>query len=420
MNRPRAGKPRMRCRLPAAVLLCAAALGPLCVPAPGQEPGRREPLPDRLPWSERMALSEMERRGGSLSLDANPYARWVYETGVFLEGIERVWLRTGNEKYYRYLKGVVDSFVGGDGTIRGYRDDEYNIDNIKTGTLLFGLYRQTKDARYRKAAEALLRQLETHPRTDEGGFWHKKVYPYQMWLDGIYMGAPFYAQFAATFGRPGHFDDVVNQILWMDGHARDSATGLLYHGWDERREQPWADPETGRSKSFWGRAVGWYVMGVADVLDFLPDRHPGRGKLVDVLRDTLRAVARYQDGETGLWYQVLDQGTRPGNYLEASASSMFVYAIAKGIRKNYLDGELLPVARKGYEGLTRELVRVDADGRVHLTGICSVGGLGGKNRRDGSFDYYMSEPVVSNDLKGVGAFILASVEIEQLAGTGEE
>jgi unsaturated rhamnogalacturonyl hydrolase len=241
-----------------------------------------------------------------------------------------------------------------------------------------------------------------------------------MWLDGIYMGAPFYAQFAKTFNRPAGFDDVANQIIWIESHTRDSKTGLLYHAWDERKEQEWADPKTGCSKNFWGRAIGWYVMGIADVLDFMPQSHPDRAKLLAIFQRTLRAIAKYQDEETGLWYQVVDQGKRPGNYLEASASSMYVYAIAKGIRQNYLERKLLPVAQKGFKGLTGKLIKVDANGSVHLTRICSVAGLGGSSRRDGTYEYYISEPVVSDDLKGVGAFILASVEMEQLAGASKE
>lgn len=420
MNDPYSRRPRTRPYLPIAFLLFVTALCSLYISASDQKPESQPAVSDTLPWSERMALSEMHRRGGSLALNTNPMAGWVYETGVFLEGIEKIWLKTGDEKYYRYLKGVVDSFIDAGGIIRNYKMEDYNIDSIKSGTLLFGLYHKTKEEKYSKAAHLLMRQLETQPRTGEGGFWHKKKYPYQMWLDGIYMGSPFYAQFAKTFNRPGGLDDVAHQIIWIESHTRDPKTGLLYHAWDERKEQEWADPKTGCSKNFWGRALGWYVMGIADVLDFMPDSHPSRKNLLAIFQRTLRSIARYQDEETGLWYQVVDQEKRPGNYLEASASSMYVYAIAKGIRKNYLEKTLLPVAQKGYSGLTGKLIKVDANGSVHLTQICSVAGLGGQKRRNGTYEYYISEPVVSNDLKGVGAFILASVEMEQLAGSSKK
>jgi unsaturated rhamnogalacturonyl hydrolase len=259
-----------------------------------------------------------------------------------------------------------------------------------------------------------MKQLENQPRTQEGGFWHKQIYPHQMWLDGIYMASPFLARYARMFDRPAALDDVANQIIWIENHTRDTRTGLLYHGWDESREQEWADPVTGCSKSFWGRAMGWYAMGIVDVLESLPRTHPRRTALVGILKRLSKALASYQDGETGLWYQVVDQGKRDKNYLEASASSMFVYAMAKGVRMGCLDKEYASVARKGYDGLIKHLIKIDPDGTVNLTQICSVGGLGGPQKRDGSFEYYVSEPVVVNDLKGVGAFLMASIEIDRL------
>ena len=368
--------------------------------------------------AEKMAASEMQRRGDTLSYGKNPKARWVYETGVFLEGVERLGLHTGNRKYLDFVKDTVDSFVDNDGGIRTYRFDEYNLDSLRSGTLLLHLYRQTKEEKYRKAADSLVKQLETHPRTSEGGFWHKKIYPYQMWLDGIYMAEPFYAEYCRMFDRPVGFDDIANQIVWIEAHTRDPKTGLLYHGWDEKKTQEWANPSTGCSPNFWGRAMGWYLMGIADVLDSLPAAHPRRNEIVAIFQRTAQAVGKYQDAESGLWYQVVDQGSRKGNYLEASGSSMFVYALAKGARKGYLGKESLAAAEKGYAGLLRQLIKSDPDGSVHLTGICSVAGLGGPTHRNGSFEYYIGEPVVADDLKGVGAFLLSSVEVAQ-ATAGE-
>jgi unsaturated rhamnogalacturonyl hydrolase len=233
-----------------------------------------------------------------------------------------------------------------------------------------------------------------------------------MWLDGIYMAGPFYAQFGRIFDEPSAFDNVAHQILLIEEHTRDPSTGLLYHAWDESKQQRWANPETGCSPHFWGRAMGWYAMALVDVLDYFPEDHPRRDAIIAIFGRMIEALARVQDEASGLWYQVLDQGRRAGNYLEASASCMFVYAIAKGVRKGYLPPDYLAVARKGYQGIVRDLITVDEQGLVTLEGICSVAGLGGNPYRDGSFEYYVSEKVVPNDYKGVGPFILASLEVE--------
>ncbi len=255
-------------------------------------------------------------------------------------------------------------------------------------------------------------QLAGQPRTSEGGFWHKKIYPHQMWLDGIYMASPFYAAFGQTFGEPAAFDDVARQIILMEKHTRDPQTGLLYHGWDESKQQRWANPQTGCSPNFWGRAMGWYAMAIVDVLDYFPAEHPRRADILAILARLSRAIVEVQDAATGLWYQVLDQGQRAGNYREASASCMFVYALAKAVRQGYLGQTYLDVARHGYQGILDHLIRLDEQGLVNLEKTCGVGGLGGTPYRDGSFAYYIGEKIVTNDYKGVGPFILASMEME--------
>lgn len=363
--------------------------------------------------SERMATSAMQTlwRDAAKGEDGAP-ARWTYEHGVFLKGIERVWLDTGDGKYFRYIEQGIDRFINDDGTIRTYKLDEYNIDNIMPGRLLLTLYKVTERDKYRKAAALLREQLRTHPRTSEGGFWHKKIYPYQMWLDGLYMAEPFYAEYAATFDEPEAFDDIAKQFILMERHARDPQTGLLYHGWDESRKQRWADPQTGHSPNFWGRAVGWYAMALVDTLDYFPANHPKRGELVAILKRLAEAIAKYQDQPSGLWYQVLDKGGERGNYLEASASCMFVYALAKGVRRGYLPASYLDVVRRGYRGILARFVKEDASGRLNLEGTVSVSGLGGNPYRDGSYEYYLSEKVVTNDPKGIGAFLMASAEME--------
>ncbi len=356
-------------------------------------------------WSAQMADSVLKRH--PLVAD-----KWRYEAGVVLSAIHQVWLKTQEQKYHDYIKSNIDQFIGPAGDIQTYRLEEYNLDQINEGKLLFLLYNQTGDDRYRQAAYLLRKQLQTQPHTSEGGFWHKQIYPHQMWLDGLYMAAPFLAEFAQTFGEPEGFDEVVRQFTLIERHTRDPQTGLLYHGWDESKRQRWANPETGCSPCFWGRAVGWYMMAIVDVLDFLPQNHTGRESLLTIFERTASALAAVQDKATGLWYQVLDQGGRAGNYLEASASSMFVYALAKGIRQGYLDEKYQAVATQGYQGILERFVEIDAQGLVNLNGICAVAGLGGEPYRDGSFEYYIGEEIATNDYKGVGPFIMASVEME--------
>jgi len=321
-------------------------------------------------WSAQMAGSVLKRH--PLLAD-----KWRYEAGVVLSGIQQVWLKTQEQKYYDYIKSNIDPFIGPDGAIQTYRLEEYNLDQINEGKLLFLLYNQTGDERYRQAAYLLRKQLQTQPRTSEGGFWHKQIYPHQMWLDGLYMAAPFLAEFAQTFGEPEGFDEVVRQITLIERHTRDPQTGLLYHGWDESKRQRWANPETGCSPCFWGRAVGWTMLAIVDVLDFLPQHHPGRESLLAIFERTASALAAVQDKTTGLWYQVLDQGDRPGNYLEASASAMFVYAFAKGIRQGHISEKYQAVATQGYQGILERFVEIDTQGLVNLNGICAVAGLGG-------------------------------------------
>jgi unsaturated rhamnogalacturonyl hydrolase len=356
-------------------------------------------------WSVRMADSAIARHSPAS-------ARWHYEHGLVLKAIEQVWRATGDAGYWRFIKDTVDLFIDSEGQIRTYRLEEYNLDQINPGKLLFPLYQATGDVRYKNAIALLRRQLAGQPRTNSGAFWHKQIYPFQIWLDGLYMAAPFYAQYAATFDEPAAFDDIAHEISLVEAHMRDPRTALLYHGWDESRQQRWADPATGCSPHFWGRAIGWYAMALVDVLDYLPPEHHQRPTIIANCARLADALARFQDSSTGLWYQVLDQGRREGNYQEASAACMFVYALAKAVRKAYLSGDYLRIAQSGYRGILQHLISVDERGLVDLERICSVAGLGGDPYRDGSYAYYVGEPIAANDYKGVGAFILAAVEIE--------
>jgi len=385
------------------MILCSLVFAAWATPASGQNK----------PLSERMAANAMSKlwHDATRNETGNP-SRWTYDHGVVLKGMESLWYATGDGKYFNYIRQGMDHYVNADGTIRTYRLDEYNIDHVNNGKVLLLLYKVTGQEKYRKAAALLREQLKTHPRTSDGGFWHKKIYPFQMWLDGLYMGEPFYAEYAATFHEDADFDDIAKQFILMELHARDTKTGLLYHGWDESKKQRWANPTTGRSPNFWGRAMGWYAMALVDTLDNFPEQHPQRGALLQILRRLATAVEKYQDPKSGLWYQVLDKAGAKGNYFEASAACMFVYALGKGVRQGYLPASYLAVARKGYQGITTQFIEPEGAG-VDLKGTVSVAGLGGNPYRDGSYDYYLSEKVVTNDPKGVGAFLLASVEMER-------
>lgn len=340
---------------------------------------------------------------------------WTYDQGVVLEGFAGLWKNTGDGQYFRYIQEGIDTYLDKEGNIRTYKQDDYNIDNIKNGRALLLLYKVTNEEKYKLAADKLREQLRKQPRTNAGGFWHKKRYPYQMWLDGLYMGEPFYAEYAALFHEDTAFRDITRQFVLMETNSRDAKTGLLYHGYDESRQQKWADKTTGRSPNFWGRAMGWYGMALVDVLEYYPATHPGRDSLVQILQRYAAAVKKYQDPVSGVWYQILDKAGKKGNYLEASVSSMFVYTLAKGIRLGYLPATYLPVAKKGFAGLNSQFVKPAAEGGVNLEGTVTVGGLGGDPYRDGSYEYYLSEKVIQNDPKGVGAYMQAANEIDLLA-----
>src|SRR5215831_17848945 len=371
-----------------------------------------------LQWSIRMADSEMARRGDSLAYKPDGKAKWDYTTGLFTLSLVRLYAETHDDRYLKFAEQAIGSFITPEGNIETYKLDEYNIDSINPGKTVLALYQITKDQKYRRAAELLRKQLDSHPRTTEGGFWHKQRYPSQMWLDGIYMGCPFYAQYGLLFDDRAAFDDVATQINLITKHTHDPHTGLLYHGWDEKKQQGWANKKTGTSSNFWARAIGWYAMALVDVLDFMPSGHPTRKDLISKFKNTSSAVRKFQDGKTGLWFQVMDQGEREGNYLEATASSMFVYALAKGVNRSYLSAHSKKSAIEGYAGIIDRLIKTNESGQVSLTQCCSVAGLGSMSgrERDGSFKYYISEPIVENDLKGVGPFILAGIEVQHLVG----
>jgi unsaturated rhamnogalacturonyl hydrolase len=373
---------------------------------------------------------------GMISTVAHPGA-WAYEEGVLLDGIAAEWHSTADGEDFKYVKDAVDKYVTADGTITGYKADGHTMDDIEMGRAVLLVYRVTQQAKYAKAAKFLHDQLALQPRTASGAYWHKQIYPNQVWLDGAFMAEPFRAAYAVTFQEPGDFDDIAKQLLLMDEHMRDARTGLLKHGWDESKQMPWADKTTGLSPEVWARALGWYEVALVDVLDWFPKDHPQRAALVAALNRTMAAVVKYQDPTKGLWWQVMDKGSAPyivmvtnpkrkevevtgspvapGNYLEASASCMFVYALAKGVRIGYLPQSYEANAKRGWEEIQKEFVTKGADGLIVLNGTVKVGGLGGTPYRSGSYEYYVGEKTQANDSKGIGAFLLAGSEMEQAA-----
>ncbi|MBC2606725.1 glycoside hydrolase family 88/105 protein [Pelagicoccus albus] len=367
------------------------------------------------PWSIRMAESLMKRSPEAWAMRPHKglsEPKWGYTYGLALGAVEAVHQKHGGDPLHSYVKTYVDQLIDENGAIKDYHIWDFNIDSVNAGKLLFDLYERYDDPRYLKAMQDLRTQLKWQPTTSEGGYWHKRYYPWQMWLDGLYMGAAYQARYAATFGEPAEaFDQIVKQFVLIESKVRDPETGLLYHAWDESKLQLWADPETGLSPHFWSRAMGWYAMALVDTLEQMPEGHHGIAKLEAILKRLMQALEAHQD-DSGLWYQVVDLPEAKGNYLEASGTCMFAYAAAKGVRLGYLANSYQQLAEKAFDGVLAELITVDEDGEVHLDGVCGSAGLGGTpHYRDGSFAYYISEPIVRDDAHGVGPFILAALEL---------
>jgi len=361
-------------------------------------------------WAMRMALSEMKRNPQAWMIDFGRAPQWNYTQGLVSLAFLNLWEETKDLEFFNYTKGYADKLIDSLGNIISYRENDYSLDKVNSGKILFTLYSQTGDSRYKKAIQKLRVQLKDQPRTSEGGFWHKKVYPHQMWLDGIYMGTPFLAQYGSIYNDSLALNEAVLQILTIQKHTFDPKTGLNYHAWDESKQQAWSDPKTGCSPHVWGRAQGWYYMAIVDALDYIPENFPNRNQLISILKNLTLNIVKVQDKQSGVWYQVLDEGTRAGNYLESSASSMFIYGMLKAVRKGYVERSFLTQAEKGYKGILKTFIRENSDSTISITKGCTVAGLGGKPYRSGTFEYYISEPVRDDDPKAVGPFILASLE----------
>lgn len=365
-----------------------------------------------LKWSEKMALTIMKRHPQGYMIDDVKIPKWDYVHGLVLHAFEELHKKKDDPKYANYIKKYIDTLVQSDGAIKTYEIEKYNIDMVVAGRLLFNLYATTKDNRYLIAMQTFKKQIEGQPRTQSGGFWHKKTYPNQMWLDGLYMGEPFYTQYTITFENGKNLDDVAKQFEQIELHAKDPKTGLLFHGWDESKKMDWANKQTGTSPNFWSRSIGWYMMALVDVLDYFPKDHPKQKKLVGYLNTIAASLVQFQD-KSGLWYQVTNMGTKEGNYLESSGTSMFAYACAKGVNKGYLPSKYKKIANKAFDGLTQKLIKIETDGTITLTQACAVAGLGGNPYRDGSYSYYVNERQKDNDPKATGPFILAALELNR-------
>ena len=361
----------------------------------------------------RMADSEMKRFPEAWQVDWAKRPVFGYCQGVVALSMLKVWKETGDDKYYKYVEKYADMMVRDDGTILNYDyiNGRRNVDMINAGKILFDVYEQTGNPKYKKAMDMLYNAMMDHPRNSLGGFWHKEVYPWQMWLDGLYMASPYLAQYAVVNNKPELLNDVIMQFVIVEKFMRDPVTGLYFHAWDETRQQKWCDPVTGLSHHFWGRSIGWWCMALVDVLDFVPENHPLRANLIGMVEGLAQALPQFQ--HDGIWYQIVDLEERKGNYQEASASAMFMYAIAKAVNKGYIDKRYRKVATDAYDGIMKKLIKIDRDGTVNITQCCMVAGLGGNPYRDGSFEYYINEPIRDNDPKATGPFIMGCIELDK-------
>ena len=348
-------------------------------------------------------------------------AGWNYIDGCMILALLEIYNATGEKKYYEFADAFIDHRVQEDGTITKYSVEEYNIDNVNAGKTLFALYALNGKEKYRKAIDLIYSQVETQPRTEEGNFWHKMIYPNQIWLDGLYMAQPFYMQYEVTYNNGANCRDSFEQFLHVYDLMKDTRNGLYYHAYDDSRESFWCDPVTGLSDNFWLRALGWYAMALIDTMEVMPESMAQeKEKLGAIYKELIDAMLPYQDKETGMWYQVVNRGRIKPNYLETSGSAIFAYAIMKSVRLGYLDESYFTFGERAFTGIC-ETYLSEENGELQLDGICLVAGLGNKEMREGTFDYYMREPIVKNEAKGVAPLILAYIEIliREKAGTQE-
>lgn len=349
-----------------------------------------------------------------LLLDKNKKPHWNYIDGCMTNSLLEIYKETKEQKYFDFVEKFIDYYVSEDGSVLGFSVEKYNIDDVKEGTILFPLYEMTQKEKYRKAIELIYSQLKTHPRTKEGNFWHKKIYPNQIWLDGLYMGQPFYMLYETKYNGMKNYNDILNQFKNVRKLMFDESKKLYYHGYDSSKEMFWADKKTGLSKNFWLRAIGWFIVSVTDCADYMDKQmYDEFNFFKELLKEAIDGLLQYQDQETKMFYQVVDQGQREGNYLETSGSAMVSYAILKGVRLGMLPERYQKIGLDIFNGIVDKYLTTNEQGELNLGGICLVAGLGPENnlRRDGTYEYYISEPVVENEAKGVGPLIMAYTEI---------
>ncbi len=378
-------------------------------------------------YSEWLTYSEMKRVPHSYLLDFSSKPKWSYVMGIEMEGMLDTYehYKEGNNAILDYLKEYPAKMIDEKGNITGYKYEDFNLDNVRTAKFILRMHNLFPTKGTEKALKTLFKQLQNQPRTKEGVYWHKAIYANQVWLDGIFMGLPFYCNYAVQTMKPKkaekYLNDAVDQMVKTDYRTYDEKTQLWKHAWDETHQQFWANKEDGKSQHCWARALGWYVMAMTECLDAMPENYARRQEVIDLLNKAMKSVVKYQDKKTGVWYDVLDVKSDK-NYLESTASSMFAYVLLKGYRKGYLSEEYLKAGVKAYNGILKQFIKVNADKTISLTRCCAVSGLGPgpgpyvkkpNYKRDGSFEYYMSEPIRDNDAKGVGPFIWASLEMEQ-------
>lgn len=360
-------------------------------------------------WPIRIATSVR-----ALYPKATDLGAWNYTEGMVADALFRIATKTGRDTDITYVREYLDRFVLADGSLdgRAYPFELFSLDRIRPASSLLWMYEHTKDEKYLKAAKYVASQLDKQPRTSDGGYWHRSTYPNQMWLDGIYMADVYAVQFGAKTGKPKYFDEAVRQIALIHRHTHDRATGLYYHGWDETRSRPWANKQTGTSPEFWGRAIGWYVMAMADVLDGLPPDHPGRKEVLPIYQALCVSLVKYQDRDTAMWWQIVDKPAAPKNYVETSSTLMFAYGMARGAERGWLPPEFLEHARRATRGVLNREVDLLPGNRMDIRGTVEVGSLGGDG---GFYDYYVNVPVVTNDRKSIGAFMFLSLALSEIA-----
>jgi unsaturated rhamnogalacturonyl hydrolase len=368
----------------------------------------------KTPLGDRIVMSTMHAYPDQKKLSIISPGKWTYEYGFFMNAVFVLSEKSKNQDYFNYAKGWIDNFITAEGKFREgvYNRAEYRLDDILPGRLAISLYQKTGEKKYKELADHLADHLAHQPKTSEGGYWHKEIYPNQMWLDGIYMGDVFSMQYAAAFNKPEMFDESVKQILLMYKHAADPATGLLFHGWDESKNKVWANQTTGASPELWSRAIGWYAMALIECLDYLPANHPERKNIEAMFQKLCASILKYQDGKTALWYQIINKGDSKDNWIETSASAMFTYAFAKGAHKNLLDESYLDAATKGFNSIWNNYMYSDEHGDVHLDQAVKVGSLNIKNSK-GDYDYYINCERRLDDYKGLAALLYTSIELNR-------